>query len=212
VTPAAEDYILAARVPASLVAPKQFGQWMITRPMAYPDDVYRAAGHEPPGFPSYTILWKEKEQYDCREPREVVMEDSRKELRRHLPIWTKGSGRVLVTGLGLGCVVRGLLANPRIENVDVVEIDRGILDAIGPEFARERRVNLIEGDAIEFCKKARRRWDFAWHDLHSPSLADLTLMHLGMMKSIRGRVRAQGAWGLDRRVKRMAATKLELLA
>jgi hypothetical protein len=52
---------------------------------------------------------------------EVVMEDSPRELRRHLPIWMHAHGRVLVTGLGLGCVVRGLLASPHVEYIDVAK-------------------------------------------------------------------------------------------
>lgn len=41
---------------------------------------------------------------------ECVMSDDPRELRKHLPALRVASGRVLVSGLGLGCVVRGLLA------------------------------------------------------------------------------------------------------
>jgi spermidine synthase len=51
------------------------------------------------------------------------MEDTLSELRRHTPIFMRAKGRLLVTGLGLG-VVRGLLAKPEVEHIDVVEIDR----------------------------------------------------------------------------------------
>ena len=53
---------------------------------------------------------------------------------RHLPIWLSARGRVLVTGLGLGCVVRGLLASTCVTHVDCIEIDRYICLVVGEEF------------------------------------------------------------------------------
>src|ERR1700679_3972098 len=95
---------------------------------------------------------------------EVVMEDSRTELRRHLQIWLKGSGRILISGLGLGCVVRGLLINPAVTHIDVVEIDPIIIALIGPEFRQDKRVHVHPADALTIQWPADARWDYAWHD------------------------------------------------
>lgn len=61
-----------------------------------------------------------------------------------------GRPRARVTGLGRGCVVRGLLARPQVEHIDVVEIDVGVLDMVGPSFAGEPRLMIHQGDALTY--------------------------------------------------------------
>jgi spermidine synthase len=138
---------------------------------------------------------------------EVVMDDSYRELRRHLPIWVRASGRVLVTGLGLGCVVRGLLHNQRVESIDVVEISEQIVEHCGAEFLDEPRVRIHVGDAMKMDLSGR--WDFAWHDLwkeDEPGDSGLQVLHGELMLKLRKRVRHQGAWSFPREFKRAFAT------
>src|SRR5947209_19945878 len=52
---------------------------------------------------------------------ETVMNDFPSELKKHLEFILSARGRVLVGGLGLGCVVRGLLAYGEVESIDVIE-------------------------------------------------------------------------------------------
>lgn len=66
---------------------------------------------------SYTQLWRwtnetvQRRLEGCSEdftwPGELVMTDSLDELNTHLDFMLRAHGRVLITGLGLGCVVRG---------------------------------------------------------------------------------------------------------
>src|SRR5436309_2613334 len=95
-----EDYMRAARVPYRL-KPQTFGPWRIRRITAQAiveRDCQRL------GFPSYTILSRVSYRtLHLEGESDVVMEDSRVELCKHLPIWLHARGRVLVTGLGLGC-------------------------------------------------------------------------------------------------------------
>lgn len=133
---------------------------------------------------------------------EVVMEDTPRELRRHLPILIPARGRVLVSGLGLGCVVRGLLAKPEVEHVDVVEIDRDVIALAGGEFENDPRVTLHVGDALTIAWPKGARWDFAWHDVHASTSSELHMLHARLLGRYHDHVRAQGAWEFDRRVKR----------
>ena len=194
-----ETYLRAARCPLSL-KPQTFGLWEIKRMTPCLSSWADAVGWD-----SYTVLWRWTEATMHLAPGEVVMEDSRPELRQHLPIWLKGHGRILVTGLGLGCVVRGLLANPDVERIDVIEIDRGILDVIGPEFAGEGRVNLIHGDALEYPINGER-WDFAWHDIWVDEACgrDLQLFHADLIAKFMSVCGPQGAWKLPRFMARLA--------
>lgn len=154
-----DDYISAARVSLTLET-QYFGLWTIHRQdMRNKLPIFRAWAQ----FDSVTFLSRFTEGTMHTDFGETVMEDSRRELRRHLPIWLRARGRVLITGLGLGCVVRGLLASPHVDHITVVEIDGGILRVIGPEFESNPRVTLIHDDALTI--KLDDRFDYAWHDL-----------------------------------------------
>jgi DNA invertase Pin-like site-specific DNA recombinase len=121
---------------------------------------------------------------------------------RRLATRTDGSQRVLVSGLGLGCVVRGLLAKPEVEHVDVVEISRSILSLVGREFDDNPRVSVHYGDAELIRWPRRTRWDCAWHDVWSER-EGLAVVHARLMARYDGRVRVQGAWQFPREVKRL---------
>ena len=128
------------------------------------------------------------------------MDDSYPELRQHLPIWLNACGKVLITGLGLGCTLRGLLANNNVEQVDVIEIDRCLLDRIGPEFVSNPRVTLIHGDALKFPINGST-WDFAWHDLWTDESNDephVQILHSQLFMHFYEAVGCQGAWKFPR--------------
>jgi hypothetical protein len=202
------DYMEAARVPRSLV-PQEFGLWTIER-LTCADGVVDGRlvllSEKTVGFPDYTMLsrWTEQTLHLVRG--EVVMEDSARELRKHLPIWLAARGRVLVTGLGLGCVVRGLLANRDVEMIDVVEIDNDILRVVGAEFAGKRRVRLIQGDALRLEWSPDSRWEAAWHDLWVEG-PNLQMLHAELFFRFHHRARLQGAWAFPREYAKLYARR-----
>lgn len=195
VTP--EDYIAAARVPDTL-KPQSFGLWTIKRVSA--DAIVSPFGsldfQLKVGFRSYTLLTRATMATLHLEDGEVVMEDSRRELRKHLPIWLRAKGNVLVTGLGLGCVVRGLLASPHVAQITVVEIDPDILRVVGREFLGDPRVRMIHGDA--FKVQLRDSFDFAWHDLWTEGERNLQCLHADLLMRFHPQAKRQGAWELPR--------------
>jgi hypothetical protein len=197
-----DDYLVAARVP-DILKPQGFGAWLIERWNVQP-----GSQQEWVGWPTITLLRRFTEAtLHCNG--EVVMEDSRTELSRHLPIWLRASGRVLITGLGLGCVVRGLLSKPSVEHIDVVEIDPAVLRVVGPEFYGNPRVSLFRGDALTFTWKQATRWDYAWHDIWAPK--KLHVLHGRLMIRYHDRVGHQGAWMLPRPVKHKYGQHFSLL-
>lgn len=127
----------------------------------------------------------------------AVMSDDPKELRKHFPILRAAHGRVLVSGLGLGCVVRGLLAIPAVTHVDVVEIDRDVLAMMLPTFPPCSRLTIHCGNALTFPWPRGTRWDFAWHDVwgEDPSTQ---VLHAQLLVRYRRMVGRQGAWGMPR--------------
>lgn len=191
------DYIRAARVPETL-QPQEFGLWQIARVKAQSTLHAHLIG-----FDSYTLLSNWNIGSLHLPYGEIVMEDSRKELSRHLPIWLQAKGRVLITGLGLGCVVRGLLASPFVTHVDVIEINEDILRIVGAEFVGNERVTLHHGDAREFEFPEGTEWDFAWHDIWTEGNEGLHLEHMKLIKRFIAHVDDQGAWQLPRELKQL---------
>lgn len=191
------DFIKAARVPETL-KPQEFGLWSIKRVEYDPILAHLV------GFRTQTVL-RRMTQATMHIGGAIVMEDSRIELARHLPIWLKASGRVLVTGLGLGCVVRGLLANRSVVHIDVVEIDKDIIRVVGPEFSWNQRVSIHHGDALTV--ELSGKWDFAWHDLwmDADEASDaLQVAHGNLIKRFMPRAGLQGAWDFPRYLRKYA--------
>ncbi len=153
----------------------------------------------------YTQLWKT--QYDIApyHSGELVMNDLAYELKKHLGFVMRARGRVLVTGLGLGCVVRGLLVNPLVRRVVVIEKSSDVIRLVMPHMPPGFK--LVQDDAVSWCNRTRRHFDCAWHDLHTfEGEPHLQLVHGELIKAMHGRVKFQGAWEFPRFIRRAFPT------
>lgn len=204
----ADDFLLAARVPAS-VPSQERGLWTISRQRVVSEMGWSSIKAIGLGRPDFTILsrWTDATIYTGHG--EIVMEDSNRELRKHLPIWMAARGHVLKTGLGLGCVVRGLLASPDVDHVTCIEIDADVLAMVGPEFAGNSRVTIIHADALEWEPPPGVRFDFAWHDIWCEGNQGLQLLHMELAARLRNRCGPQGAWDFPREFKRLVGRQME---
>lgn len=134
--------------------------------------------------------------------RGVVMSDTTAEIRDLADLfWREPGGRVMVSGLGLGCVVSGLLARAEVEAVDVVEIDPDVIALIGSQLA-DPRLTIHEGDALTYQWPKGTRWDFAWHDvwddLNTDNLSSpdaVPCSYAALNRRYGQWARMQGAWG-----------------
>lgn len=107
------------------------------------------------------------------------------------------TGRGLVNGLGLGCVVGAML--DWLDHVDVVEIDARVAELVGGWFETEYpgRVTIHVDDAYTIKWPTGTEWDVAWHDIW-PSLCTDNLVGMGKLHRRYGRrVRWQGSWGKE---------------
>jgi hypothetical protein len=137
-------------------------------------------------------------------PGEVVMEDTPFELRTHLGFVMRARGRVLITGLGLGCVIRGLLANPNVEHVVCIENSPDVLQLVAPHMPKDR-LSIIEAEALEWTAKNQESFDCAWHDLwtdRGSGEPHLDLWHSQLLINCKRFVKQQGAWAFPREGKR----------
>lgn len=149
----------------------------------------------------YTFLFRYTDNTIFRDPPgEVVMEDTPFELQTHLGFVLKAYGRVLVTGLGLGCVVRGLLLNERVEHITVIENSKDVLSLVQPYIPTER-TTIIEAEALEWSSKNKDWFDCAWHDLwtnRDNGEPHLDFWHTSLFINLQRMVKNQGAWAFNR--------------
>jgi len=145
-------------------------------------------------------------------PGEIVMEDTDVELLKHMNFMLKVYGRVLVTGLGLGCVVRGLLMNPAVESVVCIERSANVLKLVRDYMPKER-LTVIHADALEWTKSNSEHFDCAYHDLWTDREAGephLQVWHGKLLKYCRNIAKLQGAWAFPHQLKRAYGRHIEL--
>ncbi len=146
-------------------------------------------------------------------PGEIVMEDTIQELKTHLNFMLMAHGKVLVTGLGLGCVVRGLLVNPMVESVTCVEKSRNVLRLVLPHMSFDR-LTVIHADALEWVKTNREKFDCAYHDLwtnQEEGEPHLALWHRQLLRDCSRKVHMQGAWAFPKSMKRVYGRYINLI-
>ena len=123
-------------------------------------------------------------------------------LRRDL--FEHAHGRVLLHGLGLGCALSSLLADPAIEHVDVVEANADVIDMVAPYY-RGYPVTIHHASCVDKVWPVEARWDYVWHDIWTEvtpeNLDDATAEHgisYGRLAQLfAGRADRQGAWAFD---------------
>lgn len=107
------------------------------------------------------------------------------------------SGDVLISGLGLGMVVKALLAKDEITSITVVEIESDVIALVADSYP-DPRLRVINADAYTW--KPDQSFDWAWHDIwgdvSTDDLPDMARMCRHYARSMRARDR-QLVWGRD---------------
>lgn len=231
----------AARSKTRRMRPTQVGRWKLQRfnitdddyarnvliaRLQHPDAARAALAVErevPPG--EYVSLKRlatpqERENYDVPEDHAEpvyipVMSDTPAEINEQTEVLDNAHGHVLITGLGIGCVVAALLHKPEVKTITVVEVDPDVIAITMPYFRQEiadGRVNIVPEDALRFAEVARGdftthtpepAWDYAWHDIWSAissrnlddDLAEHGISYRTMFDAYAPLIRGeQGAW------------------
>lgn len=137
--------------------------------------------------------------------REVVMSNTPQEMKDHTDALANAFGNVLVHGLGLSCVVSGLLAKADVKHIDVVEIDGDVIDMVGPAYAEESRVTIHQGSCLDYPWPTGKRWNYVWHDIWSnisdnnlrdDAKAEHNISYATLHRKFGQRADMQGSWGL----------------
>ena len=163
------------------------GVWRIRRFEVEENDPrllrYALAGRPvPPG--TYTKLIR---------GRVVVMSDTPAEIVEHLLPIRRARARVLINGLGLGVIVKAVLAKPKVKHVDVVELSRDVIALVGPHYACDR-LTIHHASAYDMTWPRGTRWNMAWHDIWD-SISENNLPQMARLhRKYAHRVGWQGSW------------------
>jgi hypothetical protein len=113
----------------------------------------------PPG--KYTRLMHEN--------RGCVMSDTPAEQWDHYSFIRQAKGHVLMNGLGIGMALNAILkeeaSNSPVEKVTVVEIDRDVIDLVGPHYLQDERVEIVHSSAFDYQPPKGVRYGAVWHDI-----------------------------------------------
>lgn len=166
--------------------------------------------------PAYLMLCKGAEYVPCTElfrstlatlnqdHGELVMVDHWIECKTHLEFILKAKGRILITGLGLGCVVRGLVSHGKATSITVIERDQSVIKLVGSWMPPT--IQIIHADIRDWAKSNREKYDYAWHDLWSDKDTEephLQAIHAEIIFALSDYIRYQGAWKLPRFFRRV---------
>jgi hypothetical protein len=133
-----------------------------------------------------------------------VMTDTPVEYEDHADLFEHAHGRVLLHGLGLGCALSALLADPAVEHVDVVDANADVIAIVGPYF-RGYPVTIHHASCVDKVWPDDARWNYVWHDIWThvseDNLDDATAEHgisyLRLAQLFADRADRQGAWAFD---------------
>ncbi len=132
------------------------------------------------------------------EKRGCVMSNTDMEIYTNYDAYRLATGRVLVNGLGLGMLLEGILSKPDVTYVRVIEIDKDVIELVGPHFTKDPRVEIVCADAYEYRPKVGERFDYAWHDIWDSITEDnLPLMAKLGRRYNKRIVAAQGFWARE---------------
>lgn len=114
---------------------------------------------------------------------------------------SKCSGQVLVLGLGLGMIVRMLLARPEVDQIHVIESEREVIELVGPSVQDDRvklyNANAYDGDAPEHLF-GDRKFDAVWMDVWDNAESSTYMLRRFANKIWGDRSDLVGIWAYDR--------------
>lgn len=133
------------------------------------------------------------------------MSDTTAERSDHLgAAWEieRRGGRVLVGGLGLGCILRPAIFTPEVTHIDVVEIDPDVIGLVGPHYEKlaaehGKTITIHNDDLYEKKWPTGTHWNVAWFDIWA-DLCEDNLESMGKLnRSYARRTDWKGCWGQE---------------
>lgn len=219
-----DPWVAASSVDNFIGVPQDSGKWHIdtfavNEQNAIEQAIRMQYGDSPGrGVPEgeYLRLWFNDPNEEGVDQKTTMMSNTPDEVNDHTDPFVHAKGDVLVHGLGLSCVVSGLLAKPEVTHIDVVDLSEDIINMVGPAYADEPRVTIHHGDAMTYEWPADKRWNYVWHDIWAkisdgnldPAKAEYGITYFDLFDRFRDRCDRQNAWVFLRALQMEEAGKL----
>lgn len=94
----------------------------------------------------------------------LVMTDTPAEMSDHSSAVRRAKGSCLISGLGIGMVLKNILLKPEVTDVTVVEISQDLIDLIAPYY-QDERVTFVCADILTWKPPKGKRYNMVWHDI-----------------------------------------------
>jgi hypothetical protein len=91
------------------------------------------------------------------------MDDSPAEMKGHDFAVEAASGKVLIGGLGLGCIVKRLQEKPEVTEIVVVEIDQDVIDLVW-EHLDVLKASIVNADLADYLETVND-FDYIYMDV-----------------------------------------------
>jgi hypothetical protein len=130
----------------------------------------------------------------------TVTSDEAHEIADQLPFIERATGRVLLTGLGIGMCLQALLRKPEIDHVTVVEECADVLYLVEPHYRAIfglDRFTCVHADAFCWYPPIGTRFDYAYHDIWPVATGWFWPQHKQLFAHYDGYVTEQDSWRGD---------------
>ncbi len=127
---------------------------------------------------------------------ELMMSDTDAERSSNLEVVIKAKGRVLIAGLGVGMILCPILANQKVQGVEVVESSPDVIQLVEPALRGlpgAEKLNVVEADILTWKPPRGSKWDTIyfdiWPDICLDNLPQMQILHRRF-----GRYKNPGGW------------------
>ena len=129
--------------------------------------------------------------------RGIVMSDTPDEMRDHQEAVARARGSCLINGLGLGMLLAAVLKKPDVTDVTVVEVDADVIALVGPSYAADPRLTIVQADALAYQPPPGRRYAMVWHDIWDRISASNLASMAVLLRKYEPIADWQGCWAED---------------
>ena len=107
----------------------------------------------------------------------IIMSNTPAEVDDHWELFKEvrnRGGDILINGLGLGVALVEILKNENVTSVTVIELSKDVIKLVGSHFKKDKRVKIINADALEWKAPKGKRYTCVWHDIWDTITSDNT--------------------------------------
>lgn len=118
-------------------------------------------------------------------PMGVMMSNTQMEYQTAQPFMQAAKGTVLISGLGLGMLLRPLAELRRVSRILVIEKEQDVINLVAPHYADIKKLEIVHGDAFTYELDAGYRFsiDIAFHDIW-PTVSSKNLPEMGRLRKL----------------------------